>query len=87
LNWFHTELIRNILKYSEKNDDFWLLQKAGNFLPAKWLSVSEERGCSIRLENKAEPGGRAVYGMGLPEFSASVWSLVQRSPTECGGST
>jgi hypothetical protein len=48
-----------------------LLQKAGKFLPAKRMSVSEERPYSIQLVNKADPGGRAFYGMGLPEFSAS----------------
>jgi len=64
-----------------------LLQKAAKFLPAKQLSVSEERLCSIQSVHKADPGGRAFYSIGLPEFSASGWSLVQRSPTECGGST
>jgi hypothetical protein len=46
-----------------------LLQNAGKFLPANRFSVFEERLCSI--VNKADPGGRAVCGMGLPEFSAS----------------
>jgi hypothetical protein len=40
-------------------------------LPAKRLSVSEERLCSIQLANKANYGGRAVYGMGLAEVFAS----------------
>jgi hypothetical protein len=48
-----------------------VITNGAKVLPAKRLSVSEERLCSIQLVNKANPGGRAVSSMGLPEVSAS----------------